>query len=320
MYDLVQYGAQHTFQFVMVKRNVVDFAVSADWTPAAGDVKISIDGGNDANTTNLPAAVSGTSGLWALTLTSGELTGKQIGVRIMDSATKAVEDNAFFFKTFGHADAAIVRDVSVDMSKADIRQIAGTAIGTPATAGYLPVTLKPGTGTGEVALASGAVTVGTNNDKTGYGLSAAAVQAIWDALLSALTAVGSVGKKLADLVLGSDSKVILSNNAHTGATIPTVTAVTNPVITGTNNDKTGYRLSATGVDDILDEAITEPSGVFAWGAATLRNIMGWLGAVASNKYTETADTATLRTRADTATVASAPTSDDGTTGTRGSFV
>jgi len=91
------------------------------------------------------------------------------------------------------------------------------------------ILLSPGTGTGQVSLSSGAVTVGTNNDKTGYGLSAAAVQAIWDALTSALTTVGSIGKKLADWVLGSDNKVILSNNAHTGATVPTVTSITNVV-------------------------------------------------------------------------------------------
>jgi hypothetical protein len=91
------------------------------------------------------------------------------------------------------------------------------------------ILLSPGTGTGQVSLSSGAVTVGTNNDKTGYGLSAAAVQAVWDALTSALTTVGSIGKKLADWVLGSDNKVILSNNAHTGATVPTVTSVTNAV-------------------------------------------------------------------------------------------
>jgi hypothetical protein len=42
------------------------------------------------------------------------------------------------------------------------------------------------------------VTVGTNNDKTGYTLSATGVQAIWDALTSALTTVGSIGRRLAD--------------------------------------------------------------------------------------------------------------------------
>jgi hypothetical protein len=47
------------------------------------------------------------------------------------------------------------------------------------------------------------ITVSTNNDKTGYGLSSAAVQAIWDALTSALTTAGSIGKKLADWVIGT---------------------------------------------------------------------------------------------------------------------
>lgn len=42
------------------------------------------------------------------------------------------------------------------------------------------------------------VTVGTNNDKTGYGLSAAAVQAVWDAATSALTTAGSIGRLLVD--------------------------------------------------------------------------------------------------------------------------
>lgn len=52
--------------------------------------------------------------------------------------------------------------------------------------------------TGAVGSVTAAVTVGTNNDKTGYGLSAAAVQAIWDALTSALTTVGSIGRLLVD--------------------------------------------------------------------------------------------------------------------------
>lgn len=55
--------------------------------------------------------------------------------------------------------------------------------------------------------------------------------AIWNALTSGFATVGSVGKKLADWVLGSDNKVVLSNNAHTGAVIPTVTDITNDVTT-----------------------------------------------------------------------------------------
>ena len=39
--------------------------------------------------------------------------------------------------------------------------------------------------------------------KTGYTLSAAGVQAVWDALTTALTTAGSIGKKLADWVIGT---------------------------------------------------------------------------------------------------------------------
>lgn len=42
-----------------------------------------------------------------------------------------------------------------------------------------------------------------NVGKTGYALSSAGIQALWDALTSALTTVGSIGKKLADWVIGT---------------------------------------------------------------------------------------------------------------------
>ena len=81
--------------------------------------------------------------------------------------------------------------------------IAGTNAATTITTAL--TTTFTGNLTGSVASVTGAVgsvtagvTVTTNNDKTGYGLSAAAVQAIWDALTSALTTVGSIGKWIVD--------------------------------------------------------------------------------------------------------------------------
>jgi hypothetical protein len=50
----------------------------------------------------------------------------------------------------------------------------------------------------------GAVTVGTNNDKTGYTLSSAGIQAIFDFATSLLTTVGSIGKLLVDNI---DAKI-----------------------------------------------------------------------------------------------------------------
>lgn len=43
------------------------------------------------------------------------------------------------------------------------------------------------------------VTVATNNDKTGYTLSAPGIQAVWDALTANLTTAGSIGKFIVDM-------------------------------------------------------------------------------------------------------------------------
>jgi hypothetical protein len=95
---------------------------------------------------------------------------------------------------------------SIDGSgRVDVAKVSGTS----QTARDLgaSVLLSPGTGTGQISLSSGAVTAGTVSDKTGYtvstvsdktgySLSSGGIQAIWDALTSALTTVGSIGKLL----------------------------------------------------------------------------------------------------------------------------
>ena len=87
----------------LIKRAVMDFAVAADFTPAAGDVKISIDGGAAANIATLPVAV--TSIGWKFVFSDAELTGARININIVDSATKAIEDQHIVIETYGHASA-----------------------------------------------------------------------------------------------------------------------------------------------------------------------------------------------------------------------
>ena len=109
-----KYGVARIIRIPMVKRGVVDHAVGADWTPAAGDVKISKDGGAAANVTNLPTAiVMGNSALWAFSLTATEMEAAQVSVIIADSATKAVEDSGFDIETLGHASAQHLFDLSL---------------------------------------------------------------------------------------------------------------------------------------------------------------------------------------------------------------
>lgn len=104
-----KYGTETTFQFPMIKRGVVDFAQTADWTPAAADVAVSKDNGNYADATNAPAIVGGspTRGVskFKWTATATEMQCAVLEVQIVDAATKAVEDQSFAVYTFGHASA-----------------------------------------------------------------------------------------------------------------------------------------------------------------------------------------------------------------------
>ncbi|RPI81381.1 MAG: hypothetical protein EHM42_10705, partial [Planctomycetaceae bacterium] len=105
--------AATAIQIPIIKRGVVDFAVSADWTPAAGDVKISKDGGAAANVTNLPTAVTmGNTAYWEFVLTAAELSCQQAVITVADAATKAVEDQSFLVETYGHASARYPADWS----------------------------------------------------------------------------------------------------------------------------------------------------------------------------------------------------------------
>lgn len=102
--------------------------------------------------------------------------------------------------------------------------------------------------------AGGAVTVGTNNDKTGYALTSgeedAIVDKVWDELRSSHVVSGSFGQGAASVQ---------------GNVTGSVNSVTSGVTVSTNNDKTGYRLSATGVDDVWDESQSGHTGAGTFG-------------------------------------------------------
>ena len=113
MFLLAKYGVQTSFRFAVIKSGSSNLAASGDWTPATGDTKISKDGGNFANTSNNPSAVGGTGSVgWTLTLTATELKAAEVNVQIVDSATKAIEDQYLVIYTYGNASAKIVPDLS----------------------------------------------------------------------------------------------------------------------------------------------------------------------------------------------------------------
>ncbi len=125
---LSKYGVARHIYIPVVKRAVVDFAVSADWTPAAGDVKISKDGGAAANVTNLPTAITmGNGAYWDFSLTATEMQAAQVVVTVADSATKAVEDQSFIIETYGNASSQHPFDLATALQAVNVTQFGGNA-------------------------------------------------------------------------------------------------------------------------------------------------------------------------------------------------
>lgn len=95
-----------TIYFPMLKSGSQDFATNSDWTPVAGDVQYSVDGAAFGNPDTTTPTYEG-NGMWSLPLLAAEVDGKVTMVTIIDSATKAVEDQAVLIATFGDDSAQL---------------------------------------------------------------------------------------------------------------------------------------------------------------------------------------------------------------------
>jgi hypothetical protein len=154
-------------------------AISSDAT-AADNAEAFFDGTGYAGTNNvIPTVTTATNVTTVNGLAAGVITGTAI-------AANAITDDK----------------VASDVTIASVTGAVGSVTGNVG---------------GSVASVTAGVTVTTNNDKVGYSLSSAGVQAIWDALTSALTTVGSIGKLLADNI----NATISSRSSHTAANVRT---------------------------------------------------------------------------------------------------
>ena len=100
--------------------------------------------------------------------------------------------------------------------------------------------------------------------------------------------------------------------------INNVPGVTAGVTVTTNNDKTGYALSAAAVDCVGFSTVPEPSNVPGW-PMSLRTALGWLLALGTNCVTQTAVVQSVCNRANNATLASADITCSSTIVHRGNF-
>lgn len=173
----------------MLKAGSADQAVSADWTPAAGDVKVSKDGGAAANIGTLPVAVvQGNGAIWKFVFTDAELTAKEIVVTIADSASKAVADNGFVINTFGSTSAVIPLGAD-SIAAGSIQSAAYTAIGASVASDVLDAFEADHLVTGTIGAAIAAGTTSSASAVTALGSLATAVAA----LPSLAAMVGALG-------------------------------------------------------------------------------------------------------------------------------
>ena len=122
----------------------------------------------------------------------------------------------------------------------------------------------------------------------------------------------TVGRTL-DISAGGEAGVDWANVGTQGSTVTLSATTVNDLTT-----KTGFSLSAAGVDAVWDEAMTEIASVPAV-TASFRDALRWVFALARNKITQSSTTQTLRNDADAGNIATSTVSDDGTTATRGEW-
>jgi hypothetical protein len=220
-------------------------------TLAAGDVKVAVDDAAPANLATLPVVDADFTKRVKVALSAAEMNGDRITVIFADAA------------------GAEWCDLVIDLPTS-VRQIDDLATPTNITAGTITtatnLTNLPAI-TANWLTAAGIAAAALNGKgdwnigKTGYALSAAGVQAIWDALTSALTAAGSIGKKLADWVIGttqtgdSFARLGAPAGASVSADIAAVKVDTAAILVDTGTDgvvvaagsKTGYSMAAGGI-------------------------------------------------------------------------
>jgi hypothetical protein len=106
------------------------------------DSEVSLDGGTFADCTS-EATEIGSSGMYYLDLTAAEMNANGVVVIVKTTTNGAKTSPIFLFPQ------------EADDIKVSVTHWGSTAIATPDTAGYPKVTIKAGTGTGEVSLSSG---------------------------------------------------------------------------------------------------------------------------------------------------------------------
>jgi hypothetical protein len=247
----------------VIKRAAVDFAVSADWTPAAGDVKIAVDGAAAANVTNLPTAVAmGNAAYWEFILTAAELSCKSAVVTVADSATKAVEDQSFIVETFGHASAMYQADLSAANLPANVTQWLGTAPATPTVAGVpeVDVTHYAGSTTSVSTIPASVASILDDTGTSGVVVASASKTGY------TLTATTGLGNQTADITGTITTATNVTTVNGIGANVITASALATDAVAEIadgvwDEDATGHQTQGT-FGQAIGDPVADTNSIF----------------------------------------------------------
>lgn len=318
---LSKYGVARHIYLPIVKAGVNDFAVSGDWTPASGDVKISKDGGTAANVTNLPTAITmGNGAIWDFSLTATEMEAAQIIITVVDSSTKAVEDQSFIIETYGNASGQHAFDLDTATQDVNVTQFGGSngafASGRPEVnathiAGSAVDTATAQIGANVVSYASGQAPLQPTTAGRTLDVSAGGEAGIdWANVGSPTTTVDLSGTTI------STSQAVASVSGAVGSVTGNVGGnVTGSI--GSLATQAKADVNAEVVDTLATDTYAEPGQGAPAATTSLAAKINYLFKAWRNKVTQTSTEYALYADDGTTKDQAATVSDDGTTFTRG---
>ena len=219
---LRKYGVATNINFELYEVDGINFRVDA--VPAAGDLKIMKDNGTEANTATTTFVDEGTGYSQALSAT--EMQAARIVLYVVDqTGTKAWLDKSIVIETYGNASA----QHAFDLGTASTAQTGDSY----ARIGAAGVGLTGIAAVGDVTNLSNLPTIPANW-LTAAGTAADFTTEIQNGLATPTNITAATG-------------IVLSGVTHTGAVIPTVSAVTG--LTASNLDATvSSRMATTHID------------------------------------------------------------------------
>jgi hypothetical protein len=180
--------------------------LDADGDPVSGatglDSEISKDGGTFVDCTNEATEIATASGVYFLDLTSTEMNADTVALQIKTTSAGA------------KATIIVAYPQEADDVRVAVTHWGATAIATPDTAGCPKVTLKSGTGAGEVSLSSGLVSLPATGLDAVLCAEPSGVPALTANLKTALSWLLALAR---NKILQTSSTSTLRNDADSGA-------------------------------------------------------------------------------------------------------